>query len=181
MQNFWRRPLVAREIIVQTLCDLCLAKDKKVDAREVRVTVGDSPGGHATVVALCGPHEAKVLTPLVEVLEAHGQLVDKEGNPTGPRGRYKKRKVGEEAVSCPGCGHISVNATALASHARASHNQTLAELRGDPRPYPCGTCDRTFSRPQGAAAHRRQVHGIAGKTSPKGGNQDEELDLAAAG
>lgn len=150
---------MAREVIVSTWCDVCLAEDERVDARELSITVTEVSGKpKPRVLALCPAHEAELVTPLLELLEEHGQLVDTEGNPITPA-KAKSADKGPKAMSCPVCSHVSPNRTALASHTKSMHGKTLAELEGKPRPWVCPDCGYGSPKRQGLAAHRRSAHG----------------------
>jgi hypothetical protein len=181
---------VAREVIVRTWCDPCLAEDRQEDGVELAPLLLPELGGtKARVVALCEVHRKELYQPLLDLLEEHGQMVDEEGNPSGPRGAYKKRALASpEALSCPaeGCDHISPNRSALSSHVRNMHGTTLSALNGEPTPYECPECGLKSARPQGIAAHRRKVHGVIGTSATavavreaKGQDQDQgELALS---
>jgi hypothetical protein len=173
---------VAREVIVRTWCDVCLDNDQETDATELAPLLLPEVGGtKPRVVALCEVHLKEVYQPLVDVLRDHGQIVDEEGNPSGPRGKYGKAKPGDPGSwNCPaeGCEHVSPNRAAISSHVRNMHNTTLAVLLGQATPYECPECGLKSARPQGLAAHRRTVHGIVGVSNPAHpGNQEDGADL----
>lgn len=164
---------MAREVIVKTWCDVCLDADENEEGRELPpLLLPELPGNKARVVALCDVHEKQLYTPLVDLLLEHGQMVDEEGNPTGPRGKYGKAGGG---MTCPECGHQSPNRGALSSHTKNMHGKALAELLGEGT-YTCPECGQKCAKPQGLAAHRRAAHGIVGASAEERA-PDPELDL----
>lgn len=162
---------MAREVIVNTLCDPCLAEDVRTEGRELpAIQLPGVPGKAARVVAVCERHDKELLQPLVALLTEHGQAVDAEGQPTSTaRGNRRGKANNQEAMTCPVCGHSSPNRGALASHARNMHDAALGELLGEAT-LTCPECGRLCSRPQGLAAHRRSAHGI----TPNGGDQGDQ-------
>lgn len=187
---------MAREVILRTWCDICLNED---DLQEEGVELAplhlpELGGNKRRVLALCEVHRKGIYQPLLEALEEHGQMVDEDGNPTGPRGPYKKKQGGAQAqanatqgsLTCPaeGCDHISPNRSALSSHVRNMHDTTLSVLQGLDTPYQCPECGLKSSRPQGIAAHRRKVHGVLGTSATavrvreSKSQEEEEEELA---
>lgn len=158
---------MAREVLIQWWCDPCLADDVKTPGRELSpLQLPELTGKRPRVITLCEQHEKELYTPLVELLEEHGQPVDEEGNPTG-KGRTPSSATPAymEPITCPDCGHEAPNRSALSSHSRGQHGKTLGELLGLPLPHVCPECDYRSSRPQGLAAHRRQKHGVIGENT----------------
>jgi hypothetical protein len=166
---------VAREVILKTWCDPHLDQGEHVEGQELPpLLLPDLPGRQAVTMAVCDVHRKELYEPLVDALREFGQHVDDEGNPTGPRGRYKKaekpaRKYNETVeggVKCPACEHRSPNVPALSSHARNTHDSTIAELEGKPTPYACPECPedrpKSFATPQALGAHRARMHGVKG-------------------
>lgn len=178
---------MAREVIVRTWCDPCLANDVQEEGTELPpLTLPGLTGNKRRVLALCDVHRKEVYQPLLELLEEHGQMVDDEGNPSGPRGPYKTRGASQGnstqgSLTCPaeGCDHTSPNRSALSSHVRNMHDTTLSVLQGLDTPFECPECGLKSARPQGIAAHRRKVHGILGTSATavrareKGDEEDE--------
>ena len=126
------------------------------------------PGGRFQVfdVDSC-PDHAKPFVELAQYLGDVGRPV--KGSHLQTRDRSGDQGEPEAERTCPTCGFVSVNRTAMRSHLRAQHDQSLAEATGDAgTKLGCPECDRTFDAPQGLAAHRRRVHGIAGKGSSNG-------------
>lgn len=160
---------MAREVILRTWCDLCLDNDVNEEGVELAPLLLPEVGGNKPrVLALCEVHLKELYQPLVDALVEHGQMVDDDGNPTGPRGRYKKAasKGGDgEDWACPACDHVSPNRAALNSHARGRHGKSLAALQGAEEKFECPECGMRSARPQGLAAHRRSVHGIIGTSA----------------
>lgn len=158
---------MAREILVKLWCDPCLAQDERVEGRELPpLLLPELTGRRPRVLTLCERHEKEVYTPIVELLEEHGQPVNEEGVPSSSGTLAPSL----QPVNCPECGHTSPNRAALAGHARKRHDKTLGEVLGEETPYKCPECEaegRTYAsgRAQGLAAHRRQVHHVVG-TSP---------------
>jgi hypothetical protein len=170
---------MAREVIVKTWCDPCLGEDAHSEGRELpALHLPELPGPKPRVIALCERHEKEVYQPLLNLLLEYGQPVDDDGNPSGPRGRYGQAS-GPDAVTCPDCGHVSPNRSALSSHSRGQHGKSLAQLLGLPAPYICPECDYASNRPQGLAAHRRAVHGVVGarRLEQEASERQEEDDL----
>lgn len=171
---------MAREVIVMTWCDVCLAEDVQEDATELPPLLIPELGTKPRTMALCEVHLKEVYEPLVSLLREHGQMVDADGNHTGPRGKYKKagKSTAAPAASSPaaadedgcpvdGCDYVAPNRSSLRSHVRRRHDVTLSELLGEEQPYECPECGLKSSRPQGLAAHRRKVHGVLGATAKK--------------
>jgi len=159
---------VAREVILKTWCDPCLDNERHVEGTELApLLLPELPGRQAVTLALCEVCRKEIYDPLVEALREYGQHVDEHGNPSGPRGKYKKAGSDGEPLTCPaaGCGHQSPNRPALASHARGQHDATLGELEGLETPFECPECERRFTRKQGMAAHRARVHSVPGEDS----------------
>lgn len=159
---------MAREVIVRTWCDPCLAEDVQEDGVELAPLLLPELGGtKPRVVALCEVHRKELYQPLLDLLEEHGQMVDEEGNPSGPRGKYTRAKDVPNPLGCPaeGCSHESPNRSALSSHVRNMHDTTLSVLLGEETPYECPECGLKSARPQGIAAHRRKVHGVLGTSA----------------
>jgi len=121
---------MARRVTVQLLCDPCLADGKEVEAEELPPLnlVGNKP----RVLALCEGHRAEVFDPLVEMVKAHGQILDIDAGAAPAKASAKKS-------SRPAASGASV---------------------GDPLVCPeCGRDD--FAAPQGLGAHRFRAHGVA--------------------
>jgi hypothetical protein len=163
---------MAREVIVRTWCDPCLADDKHEE--------GDEFGpmslipGKPRVVALCEVHRKELYDPLIELLTDHGQPVDSDGNSSpGVRGHHKPRATNATGPTCPACGHVSTTRTALQAHTRKMHEASLGVLEGKaPSVHTCPECQREFDTPQGMGAHRRAVHDVRGANAspvPPGG------------
>jgi hypothetical protein len=160
---------MAREVIVKTWCDPCLAEDVNEEGTELApILLPELGGTKPRVVAVCEVHRKELYQPLLDLLAEHGQMVDEDGNPTGPRGSYKKRANSTQGpLTCPaeGCDHSSPNRSALSSHVRNMHDTTLSVLQGEETPYECPECGLKSARPQGIAAHRRKVHGVVGTSA----------------
>ena len=121
---------MARQVIVQTLCDPCLAKGEEVDAEELPPLglVGNKP----RVLALCDVHRKEVYEPLVQMVKDYGQIVDIEpataSTPRKPAKAAAAPAPASAALPCPEC-----------------------EAAGTPR---------SFNAPQGLGAHRYRAHGV---------------------
>lgn len=151
---------MAREIIVHLWCDPCLAEDQRVEGQELPpLVLPEVPGNRPRVAAVCERHRKELYQPLIDLLTEHGQALDEDGNPTGPRGGSYGKAKGDKAMTCPECGHTSPNKGALSSHVRNMHDTTLAELLGEAT-LPCPECGQKCGRPQGLAAHRLRSHGV---------------------
>jgi hypothetical protein len=173
---------MAREVILRTWCDVCLAKDQNEEGIELPPL--HLVPGKPRVVALCEVHRKELFDPLVELLKEHGQPVDPDGNPTpGVRGHYQprrgqrstpanERKLAEGGVPCPfpGCGMVSKSRPSLQHHTTRMHQVSLDTLEAAPpgevetvaalpKAYECPDCERTFETPQGRGAHRARAHG----------------------
>lgn len=149
-----------REVVTRVWCDVCAKESLWNEGEEVpAVVIGTLK---PRVVALCEPHRKELFDPFQEVLTDLGQIV-----PDALMGGSPRKGVGGrpsvEQLTCPACGHVSPNKSALTSHTKNMHDASIEELRGEPLPYECPECQRKFGRPQGMAAHRRTVHGVPGQ------------------
>lgn len=150
---------MAREVIVRTWCDPCLAEDRHTEAEELPPLA--LTGRKPRVVALCEVHRKELFDPLAQLLADHGQPVDEstsslripKSSPTA-----KPSTSGSSELKCPGCEYIAPNRSSLQSHARAQHNTTLAELAGEPTPFECDVCHQKFSTNAGRGVHRTRSH-----------------------
>lgn len=93
---------MARRVIVETLCDPCLAQGTEVAAEELPPLplIGNKP----RVLALCPDHRAEVYEPLLAMVKEHGQIVDIEpATGTAPRARVKATTSDGGSLDCPEC------------------------------------------------------------------------------
>lgn len=134
---------MAKEQVILTWCDRHLSeKDEQVK--------GDTYTWGKQNVDLC----EECAGPLVEAR----QLFDTFGA-VGSRTKAPKKQSGEvDPHTCPVCGMVAKNRSALGSHGRSQHSMSIGEMEGKELPYTCDVCQRGFSTPQGAAAHRARSH-----------------------
>lgn len=163
---------MAREVVINTLCDPCLSEEVRTGGVEVSATLGEL-GPKPQVIALCPSHRKALYEPLRDLLEQMGQ-----GDPSAPEssassGTGKGRRA-PNPTRCPQCSHESPNRSALGAHARAMHKKTLGELEGTPLAFPCPECERGFTRPQALGAHLYQTHGVAGTSSAAAANNPKK-------
>lgn len=93
---------MARRVIVETLCDPCLAKGSEVAAEELPPLplIGNKP----RVLALCPDHRAEVYEPLLAMVKEHGQIVDIEpATGTTAKARVKTATPEAGSLDCPEC------------------------------------------------------------------------------
>lgn len=155
---------MAQRIVL--VCDQHQAEDQG-DVPGVTWRIGvQVPGGRFQVydVDSCAEH-AKPFLDLAQFLSDLGRPVKGKGT-TQARDRAGDQGEPEADRTCPTCGFVSVNRTAMRTHLRSAHDQSLAEATGGQgQALDCPECGRTFDAPQGLAAHRRRTHGVAGKGS----------------
>jgi uncharacterized C2H2 Zn-finger protein len=127
-----------------------------------------APGGRLTTYDVDACQDcAKPFMELAQYLEELGRPVD------GGKARKAPSVVDESTPeadrTCPACGFVSVNRTAMRTHLRAKHGQTLARA-GQPdqrerTDLTCPECSDVFGSPQGLGAHRSRAHGVAGTST----------------
>lgn len=162
---------MAKRIVAS--CDNVEAhQDELVEATEVVLSIGGPPLG----LDLCPDCRKALLGPLEGLLGDHGQPLGEGFKlPTrATRGPYKGKsgvtRGGRLWCPVPGCGFSGVR-SAIHSHARQSHDSTMAELEGrhgrllaDGRrevleiECPVKTCEARYSDPRGLSVHMRNVH-----------------------
>jgi uncharacterized C2H2 Zn-finger protein len=141
---------MAQDIIIRTLCDVCLASDEeRRDARPYRI----QDGTVSLEIDLCEIH-AKPLGDLIE----HARPV--------------KGSKGEDGGACPQCGKVFRSRRGLQRHMTQSHGDDdggrLAPAAGGVYACDVADCGRAFPSAQGLAMHRFRSHGIRSGESPTG-------------
>lgn len=150
-----------KELVVNNWCDPCYAADEKVPGEEVTVALGDLGRMKPRTMLLCERHRKEFYEPLRELAEQHGDTSG-EAPTVKPQAKRGGGRPSIAELTCPVCGHQATTKDALRAHARAAHDKSLAELKGEPLPHECPECSRRFENGQGLAAHRRTQHGVAG-------------------
>jgi uncharacterized C2H2 Zn-finger protein len=142
---------MAQDIIIRTLCDLCLAHDEHTDGKAYGLTDGPV----SLDIDLCEIH-AKPLAELVE----HARPAAKSGSASGP------------GTACPTCGKVLRTPRGLRKHLTQQHGapeETVAATLAGTDGETCPDCGRSFAKPQGLSMHRFRAHGIrATEASPTG-------------
>lgn len=159
---------MAQRIVL--VCDQHQAENQEdVPAVTWRIGVQVPGGRFATYDVDACPDHAKPFLELAQYLSDVGRPV--KGSHLQARDRSGDQGEPEADRTCPTCGFVSVNRTAMRTHLRAQHNQSLAEAQGTAvEGLECPECHRSFDAPQGLAAHRRRSHGVAGRGSSTNGN-----------
>jgi uncharacterized C2H2 Zn-finger protein len=135
---------MARELVIQSWCDVCLAADTKtaVTVSEV-VRLGTAA---AVQLDLCADHAAPVVA--VRELLTYGTPPDDTPPPAA------------RDDTCPICGRNYLNRGSLTAHVRQVHHTTMSAVRGKPAAaVTCPVCGRTFAANQGLASHVGSSHG----------------------
>lgn len=151
-----------KELVINPWCDPCYEADERVLGEEVTLAFGDLGRMRPRVMLLCERHRKEFYDPLRELAEKFGDTSGEAPTvkPSGRKGVGGRPSVAD--LTCPECGHVTPSKDALRSHARSSHDKSLAELKGDELPFECPDCSRRFENAQGVAAHRRSAHGVVG-------------------
>lgn len=150
---------MAREIITRVLCDRHLNdKDEAVEARTFVLAIANRP-----------PHEMDLCTdcagPVVEVL----QMLNDYGRPFGapvktPRtGTPRSPMDPADRVKCPACDHTSPSEPSARTHAVTVHKRTLAQLRGEPTPFPCEFEGCPMEYPNNTARYQHMAQSHSGR------------------
>lgn len=172
---------MAQRII--TLCDPHARNDEDVAGSTWSVTL-TAPGEAATTweIDLC-EDDSKTLRDLGVMLDAVGRVTQGPRRKVATAARKAARTAGgaiaaprvtpdgAEAHTCPveGCDYPGAPSRGtVASHVKRVHGMTLPEAEGQPLTHACPECDFRTSAPQGLAAHRRTVHGVAGSSRASG-------------
>lgn len=94
---------MARRVIVETLCDPCLAGG--VESQAVELPPLPLVGNKPRIVALCVKHHGELAEPLIEALKEFGQIVDIEGGEVKrPKAGQKLRDAANDGqFDCPEC------------------------------------------------------------------------------
>lgn len=149
---------MAREVIVRTWCDQHLAEGQRAEAVELPPLALHEVGSKPRVVALCEPCRKELYDPLVQLLKAHGQVVDEQYRPTkratpakvqgaapvtrhgveqektvtqvGGRTRAVWRSPGEYSCPVPDCDWVNGTRSALGQHTTTAHDELLSILEG---------------------------------------------------
>lgn len=155
---------VAQKIV--HLCDPHLTEhDVEIPGELYRLGV-QVPGGSWVWVEidLCADDAAE-LAQLSGWLDKYGRVYG--GPEKAAKGSKAKRRADppaassepvEGGVTCPVCGFVSVNRSALGVHVSTRHETTLGQLEGLPTPFQCDECGRVFTRKQGLGVHMARTH-----------------------
>lgn len=153
---------MAREIVTNVLCDLCLAEDVRAEARSFEVGVDGKP----RTIELCESHEVEVLKPMVDVLERFGHRLPSTAarparaaapalDPSAPR--KGAEPAGGRDLACLACGSLYGTPSGLAGHMVGQHGMpkaaTLTFAYGDR----CPLCGHRGSA-RGLGMHTGSVH-----------------------
>lgn len=185
---------MARQIIENVLCDVCLHEDETfVEAGEIPpVTVGNAK---PRVLALCERHRKELWEPFQSVLMELGQVdpraaATRSAARSAPTPRGFKVSGGEHFCPDPECPKHTDGfkwPQGLRSHAEKHHETTLTALRAkfDPSFVPpsapggehesvaCPECEKPFPAeeykvPQRAlGVHRAKTHGVQGRAKAR--------------
>lgn len=138
---------MAQDIIIRTLCDVCLADDEhRDDARPFVI----SNGGRLLEIDLCEIH-GKPLADLIEHARPH------------------EPKAKPDGLTCETCGKVLQTSQGMRKHMMNQHgidpDTVIREtLFGPSESHQCDVCSRTFPKSQGLAMHRFRAHGIRSET-----------------
>lgn len=157
---------MAREIITRVLCDRHLnEKDEAVDADTFVLGIANRP-----------PHEMDLCPdcagPVVEAL----QMLNDYGRPFGaPVKTPKTPKDPADRIKCPACEWTSPTEPSARTHAVSVHKRTLAQLRGEPTPFPCGVgdCPLEYTNNTARSQHQMQSHSGRGANATRNRPRDE--------
>jgi len=157
---------MAQKIV--TVCDQHAAQGQEVPGTTWRIGIMVPGGRLATYDVDACQDCAKPFVDLAQFLSDVGRPVGKP---------HKSASVVDESVpeadrTCPVCQFVSVNRTAMRTHLRAKHGQTLARAgasapvqQPDPASLVCPECQDVFGSPQGLGAHRSRSHGVQGTSN----------------
>lgn len=162
---------MARAIIVKITCDVCgddtedAQTTLKLDRKEV-------------LLDLCGEHKTELTEQLSIFLEKGARQKRTAAAATATAER--PAPTGEREA-CRICMRTFIDREGIRKHLSRAHGMTLTAYdKGEQppskepasvppvtkeRPHECPECHGGYSNPQGLAAHRRQVHGVAGKSA----------------
>lgn len=153
---------MARQVVVNILCDGCLLEGEHEPAQEFTLAFGTRK---PKTLALCERHEKEAYRPLFELFEKTGSVVNQEPRPVkvDVEGAEPKRtgvpKLLPDGGVCPSCGG---EYAALQSHYRTNHQvelqQTLGQALGLETPFQCPKCPLAFTNAQAIAQHRKNGH-----------------------
>jgi uncharacterized C2H2 Zn-finger protein len=103
---------MAREIVVQSWCDVCL---KRNDVRTPATWSGEITIGSTRQLDLCDEH-AEPVRSMVEILDDYGTS-------TEPPRRRRRRRTDDDAgtLPCPECGKTFATPQGLGAHRSRSH------------------------------------------------------------
>lgn len=159
---------MAKEIVTRVWCDNAAnhEEDDQAPAQTFTVAFGNHKPKELDLCDVCSK---QIVTPLLEMLEEHGQPVGASIPMAGKkRGPYKKKQApedalfegaeGQQSMTCPTCQGSYTSRDSLREHMRKRHHQKIdgSPMGGD---YECPDCDMTFAKPQGLGVHRRHMHG----------------------
>jgi uncharacterized C2H2 Zn-finger protein len=141
---------MAQDIIIRTLCDVCLSTDEHTDAKPYRI----ADGPVSLDIDLCEIHRK----PLADLLDHARPASTASNTAAGP------------GTACPTCGKVLRTPRGLRKHLTQQHG---AEDPGAPTltgtdGYTCPDCGRGFGKPQGLSMHRFRAHGIRAEGNPTG-------------
>lgn len=146
---------MARELVIRSLCDVCLAADKETpgDTYTIAVAIeGEAGSPRPFVVELCGEHGSG-LANAVSALVSLGRAPD-----AGKAPKPRAARTAGDPVVCPACGHAALNSSTLRQHVRKEHDTSLAGVGFYPANFKCDDCGEPFPNRQGLAAHARTAH-----------------------
>lgn len=166
---------MAREVMIHTWCDVCIAQDVDGDTRRVPSVASHelTLDGKSWTLDLCETHEAAYYKPfaaLVADVGATGPAAPAKAARTAPKasdGAPKARATHRRAqdsgkalpigVVCPleNCGqpYYGRSLGALQQHMRTIHNIGMEAFGQD-----CPVCGNEYPAPQAMASHVRAAH-----------------------
>jgi len=151
---------MAREVIVKTWCDLCLASDSKTEADElppIQLPHMTKP----RVLALCEVHTKELYTPLLELLRKHGQPVPPKDTPAGRMVPHRGVQAQQEplvAVSAPVTRAGVPQTVASTTTDHQGRVRRVWRSEGDAS-CPVPGCDWTNGTRSACDQHAKKAHG----------------------
>jgi hypothetical protein len=162
---------MAREIIMSTWCDPCIANGERAEGEEFIVRVGVKKSDKPRIIALCEVHQKEMLAPVLDILK--GAPVHDEDAPVPAQAtlpgmpKDKPAKIDQPAASArPGFMGPTLEAAALPTDIPHPVTKDDGEQIWSCNEKECkGKPDTTWSnrdrkRPfQSLRLHMRQLHG----------------------
>jgi uncharacterized C2H2 Zn-finger protein len=149
---------MAQKIV--TVCDQHAARGQEVPGVTWRLAVMVPGGRLATYDVDACQDCAKPFVDLAQFLSDVGRPVGKT-----PRAVPQADDTPEAERTCPECGLVSVNRTAMRTHLRARHGKTVGQTTAATAALECPECGGAYDTPQGLGAHRKRAHGVAGSSA----------------